>query len=194
MRRWLMLAIGALVLLGGLLMVFSPLSFKQGDGLTPSIAQQPQLPPPTVPVPAQPTVAVLPLPVPTITPLVIGTVRPLRTPIPENLTEQEIDELKRSHLATVEAQGGRRVVLSGPQTRGSTITIAGRQLALPTDAWIESLILAGTCAGPCPELPLYQIKRGNSTISVGIPTGRINGEQIAPGEEGAFDFLKAALK
>ncbi|MDP6403129.1 MAG: hypothetical protein QF467_06240 [SAR202 cluster bacterium] len=37
------------------------------------------------------------------------------------------------------------------------------------------------------------IGRGNSTIAVSAPSGAIFEEKVAPGEEGAFDFLKEAL-
>jgi hypothetical protein len=195
MYKWLIPTILAIILVAGLV-TFGQSQFKQvqsRSGASVLLQTQPpvQLITPSL---AQPTIELPPSPHATITPFTVGTVRPLRTSIPGTMSEQEMDALKRSVMATAEAEGSRTVALSGPRTRGSTITIAGRRITLPPDAWVESYIVAGTCAGPCPELPLYQIKRGNSIISVGIPTGRINGEQVALGEEGTFDFLKEALR
>ncbi|GEM_PF-5676105 len=62
-------------------------------------------------------------------------------------------------------------------------------------AFVEHLITSVSClAGQtCPETPIYVIKRGNSSISVSVPTGTIIQEEIADGEEEIFDFLKEAL-
>jgi len=38
------------------------------------------------------------------------------------------------------------------------------------------------------------LQRGRSRITLGAPSGRIVREDVASGEEGAFTFLKVALR
>jgi hypothetical protein len=45
----------------------------------------------------------------------------------------------------------------------------------------------------CPEAPYYVLRRGNSTVGVSRSGTRF-AEKIAPGEEGAFDFLAEAAQ
>ncbi len=85
---------------------------------------------------------------------------------------------------------------SGPTTKGMTITIAGKKIKLPDDTYIEHNVYDIT-ASPgknAPETPYFVIARGNSRILVPKRSGKIYSETIAPGEEGAFNFLKEALK
>jgi hypothetical protein len=64
----------------------------------------------------------------------------------------------------------------------------------PPDAY-DGIVVDVLCAGPgCPELPLYSIRRGNSSTTVNPKTGALGPEVLAPGEEGAFTFLKEALR
>lgn len=91
--------------------------------------------------------------------------------------------------------GSRIIRVSGPETMGTTIFIAGRLIKLPADAYVfaradEVLCIAGD---PCPATPLIGIARGGSKISVS-GSGEIVFEEVATGEEGAFDFLKEALR
>lgn len=48
--------------------------------------------------------------------------------------------------------------------------------------------------GPCPRPPVYTIARGKSKITFSGVDGLTTWEQIAPGEEHIFDFLKDHLK
>lgn len=104
------------------------------------------------------------------------------------------DPSATSQLPAAPNTRGYEVALSGPATKGSTIFIAGRKVQLPPDAYVESWIVSGFCEGPCPELPLYVLKRGNSKISVSARSGTLGEEKVAPGEADAFDFLKEALR
>jgi hypothetical protein len=79
----------------------------------------------------------------------------------------------------------------GPATRGAVINIAGRTVQLPPDAYIEENMAFVQCVEglPCPEAPYYRLRRGESTVGVSLRSGARFAEKIAPGEEGAFDFL-----
>jgi hypothetical protein len=94
------------------------------------------------------------------------------------------------------AEPRREIHSSGPATRGAVIHVAGREVQLPPDAFIERSVAAVLCGGglPCPETPFYILRRGNSTVSVSLRSGARFDEQIAPGEEGAFDFLREATR
>lgn len=85
---------------------------------------------------------------------------------------------------------------SGPSTKGMTITIAGKKIKLPDDAYIAHDVSSVTRSPgkTGPETPYFVIARGNSKILIPQRSGKIYSETIAPGEEGAFNFLKEALK
>lgn len=89
-----------------------------------------------------------------------------------------------------------RYSIQGPATKGMTITIKGKKVKLPNDAYIEYYVTEGipSPGAKMPELPILIIARGNSRIDISKGSGTINRETIAPGEEGAFNFLKEALK
>jgi hypothetical protein len=114
----------------------------------------------------------------------------------------ETEEQKRERILREEFERGGRIINLAAETRGQLVTIAGRQVRFPSDAYVEGWITNISClavdskrpAEPCAEAPAYHIRRGQSSISVGALTGRINGEQLAPGEEHFFDFLKDALR
>ncbi len=78
---------------------------------------------------------------------------------------------------------------------GSVLTIAGKRVQLPQDAFVDRYTISVLCVehDACPQTPILQIKRGNSTIAVSAPSGTIVEERTAPGEERAFDFLKEVL-
>jgi hypothetical protein len=84
------------------------------------------------------------------------------------------------------------------ETRGHRITVAGRNVQLPPDAAITGTIIHASCVAgqeaQCPEVPSYRIQRGESSILVGLATGKLSGERTAAGEERTFDFLKEALR
>jgi hypothetical protein len=90
--------------------------------------------------------------------------------------------------------------VGGPTTAGALIVIAGREVQLPADAYIDGGIVTHAdygVGGPQPPpgagAPFIAIRRGNSQILVNIVTGVTWNESIAPGETGAFGFLFAAL-
>jgi len=77
------------------------------------------------------------------------------------------------------------------------LTIAGKIIELPADVEVdrrigEILCVQGT---PCPidELPFIILRRGESRADVSEKTGRIVFEKIAPGDEGAFAFIREAF-
>jgi len=86
---------------------------------------------------------------------------------------------------------------TGPSTKGALIVIASKDIQLPPDAYIAHDIIDVVCViggDPCPETPLYVLARGNSTISVSIPSGIIYEEKIGEGDKEPFAFLKEALR
>jgi hypothetical protein len=91
---------------------------------------------------------------------------------------------------------GTEIALSGPATRGTTVSIRGKPIKLPDDAYVESVVARTSCGVgmPCSETPLILIRRGDSTISLSGGSGTILRETVAPGQEQAFAFLKDALR
>ncbi len=87
------------------------------------------------------------------------------------------------------------VKVSGPETKGSTIYVGKTAIKLPPDAYVEHIIVHGECIInlPCPQFPLYIIRRGNSTGAISLGSRSIIAENIASGEAGAFNFLKDKL-
>jgi len=88
------------------------------------------------------------------------------------------------------------VTYAGPTTRGSAIQIAGKKVQLPDDAELGGI---SVCSYGAPSLSgqkgvdygaRWVIIRGKSQISIGINSGIVMSGYIAPGEGGAFDFLK----
>ena len=118
---------------------------------------------------------------------------PVSTPAPPPAAERLPHPGQRPSLTPEEEIERRREI--GYQTAPRRIHVAGRDLELPQDVFVEYWIATAVCVvgGPCPEAPYYVIRRGNSTIMVSVRSGTLRDEKIAPGEEGAFDFLKAAL-
>ena len=93
-------------------------------------------------------------------------------------------------------EGGGKVYDIREETRGKPVTLGGKTVQLPPDAYVDGMVTHVLCGGSpeaC-ETPFYNIRRGRSLINVTVRTGRILSEHIAPGEEGAFDFLKEALR
>jgi len=112
--------------------------------------------------------------------------RPAPTPAPPPHAPEE---------PPVPPQPGRTIYSSGPNTRGAVIVVAGREVQLPPDAFIERSVATAMCGGVpgCPEAPFYILRRGSSTVGVSQRSGARFDERIAPGEEGAFDFLPEAV-
>lgn len=84
-----------------------------------------------------------------------------------------------------------RVWVSGPNTAGTTISIAGTEVQLPPDAYVESFIVNVSCypGQTCPEVPYYILRRGSSTIAIVRRSGIVIQESLAAGEADAFRFL-----
>jgi hypothetical protein len=116
------------------------------------------------------------------------------TPRPD-LTFEEAMEIRRAEEREGIARGDRIIKVSGPETAGKLLVIAGKDVQLPPDAYVLALITDSLCiAGrPCPETPSYVIKRGLSTIVIAIHSGTVDKEEVDPNDEGAFDFLKGVL-
>ena len=119
---------------------------------------------------------------------------PDSTPAPPPFAERPPHLVQPPSLTPEEEIERRRK--SGSQTTARRIHVAGRDVELPPDAFVDTYIITVLCVvgRPCPEAPYYVIRRGNSTIVVSRRSGTLRDEKIAPGEEGAFDFLKPALK
>ncbi|MBW4575871.1 MAG: hypothetical protein KME08_11365 [Aphanothece sp. CMT-3BRIN-NPC111] len=90
---------------------------------------------------------------------------------------------------------------TGPEAKGKPIRVAGIDVQLPPDAYVEYSIVDALPCGPnlvegvnCAEVPFYWLRRGNSRIGVSVNSGTMFREQIALGEEGAFDFLREAFR
>lgn len=83
-----------------------------------------------------------------------------------------------------------------PIVKGATVTIKGKKIKLPDDAYRDSRITEiYPVAGKKPwETPYLVIVRGNSRIFVAENSGNILREETAPGEQEVFDFLKRALQ
>lgn len=139
-----------------------------------------------------------------------GSALRLPTPVPPPTTTPEAPRGDRPTLTFAEEQRTREAagveltraaIVSGPgqtaagkHTAGSVITVAGKSVQLPADAWVAEYAAMGQCpagsATPCPEVPFMVIQRRTSTISIGLRTGKVNWENTVPGEEDAFDFLR----
>ncbi len=138
---------------------------------------------------ATPQVVLAPTPLPT------APVQPTPTPMPPMTVEEELKWRERIY-AEAEARGDRSIRLDGPHTAGSQIQIAGKAIQLPADAFVAAHIafVSWPPGQPPPQTPIVAIQRKNSFIWVSEPSGVVVDEVVAPGEEGAFDFLKAALR
>jgi hypothetical protein len=80
---------------------------------------------------------------------------------------------------------------SGPTTCAAEIVVAGSKVRLPPDAYVADLVSVRDCVErtPCGMTTIYVLRRGESEVLVSQRTGTGTNEKIAPGEEGAFDFL-----
>ena len=86
-------------------------------------------------------------------------------------------------------------IVSGPATAGSRITVAGRQIQLDSETYVETYVTCRPAGNrPCSLPPIYVLRHGNSHIDVASDTGALDQEDLAPGEEHAFDRLREALR
>jgi hypothetical protein len=72
-----------------------------------------------------------------------------------------------------------------------SILIGGRTVQLPPDAYVSAYEPFVQCvAGQgCPDPPIYELRRGASSVRLEAQSGTVLGEHVAPGETAAFDFL-----
>ena len=154
-----------------------------GVGVATTVAQQ--MPPRASGTPPAPSKAP-----PIIQPDKQPVLPPTPTRIPGETEAQYRDRLLNAH--------GRRYD-PAQETRGKPITIAGRRVQLPPDAYVDTIIMsvfACPAGQSCMEPPILQLARGRSWIYVSAESGQIDWKtaSIAKGEERAFDFLREALR
>ena len=84
----------------------------------------------------------------------------------------------------------------GPQIRGAIIHVAGRPIQLPPDAYVSAYepYVQCTAGQPCPDPPIYELHRGAASLRIEAQSGAVIEEDIVPGDTGAFDFLREALR
>jgi hypothetical protein len=125
---------------------------------------------------------------------------PMPVTTPERPNPAQIEATRRP-IQIVPTPQRSTVASIADQTRGQRITIAGKAIQLPADAYVRAEVVDALCAPElaaqagkaCPEVPAYDIVRGKSRIVVGVKTGRVNWREFAPGEERCFDFLNGML-
>jgi hypothetical protein len=83
----------------------------------------------------------------------------------------------------------------GPQTRGAMILVGGRNVQLPQDTYVSGYepYVECTVGKPCPDPPIYELRRGPATLRIEARSGTVIEETIVPGDAGAFDFLREDL-
>jgi len=124
------------------------------------------------------------------TPSALPTVAPPALPpptAPEPPTRASLPPTDQAAPAQSAAAAG-----PGQPIGGRIIRISGRIVQIPPDAYVsrELNLLQCPSSTACPEVPMYELVRGGSTATVGGQSGTIYQQEIAPGEEGAFDFLR----
>lgn len=113
--------------------------------------------------------------------------------VPQAMLSPEAKQRQQKEMAAK----GQVHYLSGRETQGAMIEIAGARVQLPADAYISKYVVGIDCmpGGPCPdELPFLVIARGESQLWVGPKSGRVFHEKTAPGQENAFAFLQGVVR
>ena len=163
----------------------------EGEG----VGSQPAAPPQTEPT-YMPGFLGTPIGPPGLVPPLPPTPPPTPTQGPHFGYTPTAEDMRRG-AASGEERKKTWTAVSGPTTAGALILIAGREVQLPADAYIDGFVAKiefGPDVRPYGfDAPLIEIKRGNSKIVVALYTGVTWNESIAPGETGAFAFLFAAL-
>lgn len=115
--------------------------------------------------------------------------------VPAKRQPMILEEQEQLKQKVQQEEKGISIKVSGPETKGSTIYVGKTAIKLPPDAYVEHIIVHGECIVnlPCPQFPLYIIRRGNSTGAISMGSHSIIAENVAPGEAGAFNFLKDKL-
>lgn len=90
---------------------------------------------------------------------------------PKPPTEEELEAIRQQMSA------GEVIELTGPKTRGSTLTIAGELMKLPADVEVSHYVVMGMCVPgrkclPLPGYVLYDVD-DNASISISAKTGQI---------------------
>ncbi|CAM4428802.1 hypothetical protein L1N85_26875 [Paenibacillus alkaliterrae] len=87
---------------------------------------------------------------------------------------------------------------AGEKTKGSAITIAGRSVKLPGDAFVKAYVVDDERLELSEEtatnLPFYAIQRGNSTIMIAEHTGVVVNLVLDEADKKPFEFLKGDVK
>jgi hypothetical protein len=67
---------------------------------------------------------------------------------------------------------------------------------LPPDAYVRAYeaYVQCTVGQPCPDPPIYELRRGAASVRIEAQSGAVIEEDIVSGDTGAFDFLREALR
>lgn len=87
--------------------------------------------------------------------------------------------------------------MTGPETAGQVIRVAGKDVQLPPDVYVDQFVISVSCMAeaPCPQAPIYVLRRGPSTIAVEVVTGRVVDRRTDPGhDEQDFGFLDGVIE
>ncbi len=84
----------------------------------------------------------------------------------------------------------------GPQTCGALIQVAGRTVQLPPNACVTAYEAYVQCTAgqPCPDPPIYELRRGAASLRIEARSGTIIEQTIVPGDTSAFDFVREAQR
>lgn len=117
-----------------------------------------------------------------------------------NMTNNDEIGIARDELMKLLKEKKLFIPIMGPEAKGIRVTIAGKTIQLPPDAYVagESLIEWYALPGMSEEeirrmydnKSAFELVIGDSHITIGIVTGDILMGKIAPGNKGVFDFLK----
>lgn len=100
-----------------------------------------------------------------------GSAQTTPTPEPTSHMPAPRRELTLDDVAATEEQTERDSRIrhvSGHETMGSIVNIAGTDIQLPENAWVESRIVSIFCVEGqvCPRMPYWIIARGDRTIEI----------------------------
>jgi hypothetical protein len=87
---------------------------------------------------------------------------------------------------------------AGEKTKGSSITIAGKSIKLPDDAYVKAYVVDDDrlerSEDTTDHLPFYAIQHGNSTIMIAEKTGYVVNLVLDDADIKPFHFLKGEIK
>ncbi|MCA0753719.1 hypothetical protein KP806_01555 [Paenibacillus sp. N4] len=99
--------------------------------------------------------------------------------------QKEYRKLVKKHIE----KHGEKVSVSGQETKGIDIEVAGKKIKLPEDTYIDGIIVSGHVEGS--SLPAYVIRKGNSSVKIGVNTGIVFDEIVDSNDSDPFKFLDA---